>query len=253
MAATRPEFENKDCRDSKEIKSKVNMQRVSCVKGLHRTLENYLRKPKTADQAVEGQEEGQGCGVVDHDHDHSPAHSLALTPAQAYGKGASLKLDRSNKSNMSDLDVDVDVDSDVSDAPMLVDDQGSVWDVQDRVWAGEVDADVDEPDLEQPILLEGSSWADKESMVTQSEGMELGTEANTDTSESGKETWSMVVGRKEWQLMMARPGQKQGLSLDQCTSGVLVNQGSETCGPVIPHTNSERAPPGLSSSSFSCL
>ncbi len=239
MAATRSEFETKDCKDTKEMKSKVNMQRVSGVKGLHRILENYLRKLKSIDQAAEGQEEGQGCvGHVADDHDHD--HSLALTLAHAQEKGTSLKLDRSNKS-----DVDVDVDSNVSDTPMLVGDQGSIWDIQDvhETQSGEVDADVDEPDLEQPVLLEGFSWADEESVVAQSK--ETGVGIETDTSESGNETWSMVVGRKEWQLLMARPGQKQGLRLDKQT-GKPVDQRTETSGPVLPHTNLESALTGLS-------
>ena len=162
------------------------MQRVSGVKGLHRILENYLRKPKTVDQAVEGLEEDQG--HVEGDHDHSQA----LTLVHAQEKGTSLKPDKSNKS-------DVDVHSDVSDMPTLVGDQGSIWDVQDvhETQAGELDADVDEPDLEQPVLLEGLSWADEESVATQSEGTEVSTETDMDTSESGNETWSMVVGRKE--------------------------------------------------------
>ena len=167
-----------------------------------------MRKLKTVDQAAEGQEGGQGC--VEDDHDHTLAPALAL--AHAREKGTSLKWDRSNK---SDVDVDVDVDSDVRDMPMLVGDQGSIWDVQDvhETQAGEVDADMDELDLEQPVLLKGLSWADEESEVAQSKGTEVGTE--TDTSKSGNETWSMVVGRKEWQLSMARPGQKQGLSLEK--------------------------------------
>ncbi len=52
--------ERKENKEGKELKSKVNIQKVTGVQGLHKTLENYLRKPKLSDQqrAAEGQEVG---------------------------------------------------------------------------------------------------------------------------------------------------------------------------------------------------
>ncbi len=80
-----------------------------------------------------------------------------------------MKSDRSNRSDKSD------VNSDVSDMPTLVIGQGSIWDIQDvqEMQAGEVNAEVDELDLEQPVLLEGSSWADEESMETEGQRLVL--------------------------------------------------------------------------------
>ncbi len=101
-------------------------------------------------------------------------------------------------------------------------------------------SDLDlELDLEQLVMLEGSSWANDE--VADTEGTELVDEIEFDKQESGKKTWSMVVGRKERKLSHARSVTKhaQNSCSDRNTHDQCVDQSGEVLGPGIPCPSSQ--------------
>ena len=195
-------------------------QKVPGVQGIWKMIESYLHKPKAASVQKEmntqiSQIDDSSEGWHNHDHDERKGNL-------DHGSCQVGVVDTS----------DIQMDSDTS---TLVGNQGSIWDVEDEI----ADWDID---LEQPVLQEGTSWADEAIVETESKtGIETGTEANAnayadkptaagaavDATKNGqmKELWSTIVSKKEKQLVKARcPVVRDNLD-----------------NPVTSHTNSAQA------------
>ena len=165
-----------------ECRSRVNLQRVSGVHGLRKMLESYLRKPKAAEQ-------------------EKTKNAVQVKPVERQGAHAPVHVEETS------------ADSDMSTLVGDQDDQGSIWDVENKAGA-EAEVDVD---LEQLVLLEGSSWADEVSELS-------------DATPQCKELWSTVVGKNEHKLASMR------------RQDDTKNHQNGSSDFVIPHTNSSITP-----------